>query len=60
MVSLFADWFTRALKAPEVASKLAVQGLFPVGLCGSDFGEFIRLQYEESGRAIKEANIKAQ
>jgi tripartite-type tricarboxylate transporter receptor subunit TctC len=52
--------FAFALKAPEVTSKLLLQGLYPVGSCGADFGSYIRKQYEEYGRVIREANIKAE
>ena len=45
---------------PEVKAKLAVQGLYPVGICGADFGAFVRKQYDNYGRAIREANIKPQ
>ncbi len=45
---------------PEIKTKLAAQGLFPVGTCGAAFGAFTRKQYDDYGRAIREANIKAQ
>ena len=48
------------MKVPEVKAKLAVQGLYPVGICGTDFGALIRKQYDEYGRVIREANIKAE
>jgi tripartite-type tricarboxylate transporter receptor subunit TctC len=44
----------------EVKSKLTPQGLFAVGTCGAEFGAFIRKQYDDAGRAIREGNIKAQ
>jgi len=59
-VSQAAGWFTAALQAPEVKSKLSPQGLFAVGTCGVEFGAFIRKQYDDAGRAIREGNIKAQ
>jgi tripartite-type tricarboxylate transporter receptor subunit TctC len=59
-VTQAAGWFTAALQAPEVKSKLGPQGLFAVGTCGTDFGVFIRKQYEDAARAIREGNIKAQ
>ena len=59
-ISQLASWFAAAMKVPEVKAKLAVQGLYPVGICGADFGTFIRKQYDEYGRVISEANIKAQ
>jgi tripartite-type tricarboxylate transporter receptor subunit TctC len=45
---------------PEVKAKLAVQELYPVGKCGADFGAFVRKQYDDYGRAVREANIKPQ
>jgi tripartite-type tricarboxylate transporter receptor subunit TctC len=52
--------FMSALNAPEMTSKLLPQGLYPIGTCGADFGSYIRKQYEEYGRVIREANIKAE
>jgi tripartite-type tricarboxylate transporter receptor subunit TctC len=59
-VSQLADWFTSAIQAPEVKSKLVAQGFFPVGICGADFGRYIRKQYDDYGRVIRESNIKAE
>ena len=53
-------WFTAALQVPEVKAKLVVQGLYPVWTCGADFGAFLRKQYDDYGRAIREANIKVE
>jgi len=58
-VSELVDWFTTALQAPEIRAALVGQGLYPVGLCGADFAALIRRQYDEFGRIIREANIKA-
>ncbi len=53
-------WFGAALQAPDVKAKLALQGLYPVGLCGAAFGAFIRQRYDEYGEAIRVSNIKPQ
>jgi tripartite-type tricarboxylate transporter receptor subunit TctC len=55
-----AALFASALKVPEVTSRLLLQGLYPVGSCGAEFGSYIRNQYEEYGRIIREADIKAE
>jgi tripartite-type tricarboxylate transporter receptor subunit TctC len=55
-----SDWFGTALKVPELQPKLAQQGLFPVGLCGAAFGDFMRRTADEYARIIREANIKVQ
>ena len=59
-LSQFADWFTAAMKAPEVRAKLAVQGLDPAVMCGADFGALLRKQYDDYGRIIREANIRVE
>jgi tripartite-type tricarboxylate transporter receptor subunit TctC len=60
MVSQLSGWFSAALQAPEVRAKLVVQGLYPVGTCGADFAAFLRKEYNDYGRVIREANIKAE
>jgi tripartite-type tricarboxylate transporter receptor subunit TctC len=59
-VSLYADWFTAAIRAPEVMTKLNVQGFIPVGSCGEDFAALLRKQYDHYGRIIRETNIKSE
>jgi len=59
-LSQFAGWFTAALQVPEVKAKFAALGLLPVGTCGADFGAYLRKQYEEYGRLIRELNIKGE
>jgi tripartite-type tricarboxylate transporter receptor subunit TctC len=53
-------WFMAALQTPELAPKLAAQELYPAGLCGAEFGAFLRKQYDDYGRAIRDGNIKVQ
>jgi tripartite-type tricarboxylate transporter receptor subunit TctC len=60
MVSQLAGWFTSALEAPDIRAKLAIQGVYPVGMCGAEFSAFLRKQYEEFGSVIREAHIKAE
>jgi tripartite-type tricarboxylate transporter receptor subunit TctC len=59
-VSQLSGWFSAALQAPEVRAKLVVQGLYPVGTCGVDFTTYLRKEYDDYGRIIREANIKAE
>jgi tripartite-type tricarboxylate transporter receptor subunit TctC len=59
MISQIATWFTSALAAPAIRSKLVEQESYAVGVCGPDFRAYISRQYEEVGRTIREANIKA-
>jgi tripartite-type tricarboxylate transporter receptor subunit TctC len=60
VIAQLSTLFASALKAPEVTSKLLTQGLYPVVMCGADFGAYIREQYDEYARVIREANIKAE
>ena len=59
-LSRLAGWFSAGLQAPEVKDKLALLGLSPVGLCGADFAVYLRKQYQQFGRIIRDANIKAE
>ena len=59
-ISQLSGWLSAALKAPETAPKLAKQGLFPVGICGAEFGAYMRKLGEEYSRVIRESNIKAE
>jgi tripartite-type tricarboxylate transporter receptor subunit TctC len=59
-VSQLTAWVSAAMQDAEVKTKLANTGLFPTGVCGAEFGAHLRQQYEEFGRAIREANIKAE
>ena len=59
-ISRLAAWFTAALQALDVKRKLVAQGLYPVGMCGADFDALLHKQYDDFGRVIREANIKAE
>jgi tripartite-type tricarboxylate transporter receptor subunit TctC len=54
IVSQLTAWFTAALQVPEIKAKLVAQGLYPIGKCGADFAAFLRKQYDEFGRVIRE------
>jgi tripartite-type tricarboxylate transporter receptor subunit TctC len=55
-----SGWFSAAMQTPEVKAKLVGLGFAPVTMCGAEFAAHIRKQYEDYGRIIREANIKAQ
>jgi tripartite-type tricarboxylate transporter receptor subunit TctC len=59
-IAQFAGWFGQAMQAPETISRLALQQISPRVACGADFAAFLRKRYDEFGRAIAEANIKAE
>jgi tripartite-type tricarboxylate transporter receptor subunit TctC len=46
------------MKAPDLKPKLDQQGLIPVNLCGSRFGDYLRGMVADYQRIIKEAGIK--
>ena len=52
--------FDRIMREPEIKAKLVALGFYPVGVCGADFAAYLRRQYEEYGRVIREANIKGE
>jgi tripartite-type tricarboxylate transporter receptor subunit TctC len=55
-----AMWYKQAMTSPELKDKLPAQGFFPVGVCGSEFGNFLREQYAAYGKVMREANIRAE
>jgi tripartite-type tricarboxylate transporter receptor subunit TctC len=57
-VAQLAAWTVAALRAPDLRAKLVAVGLFPVGLCGADFADYLRKQYDEYTRVIRTSNIK--
>jgi tripartite-type tricarboxylate transporter receptor subunit TctC len=59
-IDQLADWFTTSVNRPEVRSKLFAQGIKAGGECGAPFAALLREQYDEYGRIIREANIKAE
>jgi tripartite-type tricarboxylate transporter receptor subunit TctC len=59
-IARLADWFTAAVQSPEVRTKLVAQGFYPVAMCGTDFAALVRNQYDDFGRVIREANLKAE
>jgi tripartite-type tricarboxylate transporter receptor subunit TctC len=58
--SQIAQWTTAGLKAPELRRRLALLAMHPTNMCGTDFDVYIRKQYETFGRAVQEANMKAE
>ena len=57
-VSQLVGWFAAALASPEMKPKFAAQGLFPVKMCGEEYGALLRKQSDDYGRIIRDANIK--
>jgi tripartite-type tricarboxylate transporter receptor subunit TctC len=59
-VSQLIDWFSSAVLAPAVKSKLAAQALYPNPKCGADFAAHITRQSDLYTRLIRELNIKTE
>ena len=59
-VSQLAGWFADAVQARDLKAKFTPLGLYPVGTCGTQFAALIRKQYDDIGRIVREANIKAE
>lgn len=57
-IKQLSGWFSGALKAPEVQPRLAQQGLFPVGMCGVPFSDFMRRMVDDYTRIIRESGMK--
>lgn len=58
VLAQLAGWFEAAMKSPDIAPKLAQQGLFPAVRCGAAFGTFMKGLIEDYTRVVKEAGIK--
>jgi tripartite-type tricarboxylate transporter receptor subunit TctC len=59
-ISQLAGLFTAALHAPDIQAKLAAMNSYSVDGCGAEFAGYIRKEYEETGRVIRESGLKAQ
>jgi tripartite-type tricarboxylate transporter receptor subunit TctC len=60
VVAELADWLRAALDAGAVKPKLKVLGLDTVGRCGAAFAADLRRRFDDYGRAIREAGIRAE
>ena len=48
-----ADWFTAAMQVPEARARLALQGLDPAEMCGTDFAALMRAaSYRQNSAAL--------
>lgn len=59
-LSQLSGWFTAAIQAPDVKAKLAIQGLYPVGMCGDEFSAYVRKRYDEYGETLRASGMKPQ
>jgi len=60
IVSQLADWFAKAVQAPQTKARLVTQGVNAVGQCGAPFAAYLRKQFDVYGRVIREANLKIE
>jgi tripartite-type tricarboxylate transporter receptor subunit TctC len=59
-IAQIAGFVSAALAAPDIQAKLTTMNSYSVNACGADFGAYIKEEYEEIGRVIRESNLKAQ
>jgi len=52
--------FSTAIRSDDLKSKLILQGLYPTGMCGAEFRNFVRSQYEDYRRIIREINFPTE
>jgi tripartite-type tricarboxylate transporter receptor subunit TctC len=60
MVAQLVGAFSRAVEAPEVKPKLAVQALYPDPRCGSEFAAHLRRQSDDYAQMVRALNIKGE
>ena len=58
-VDQLIGWFKAAISAPDVLTRFDQLGLYPMGQCGADYGNYLRRKYEENGKVIRTSGIKA-
>jgi tripartite-type tricarboxylate transporter receptor subunit TctC len=58
--SRLAAMFAAAIRAADLKPKLLLQGLYPAGICGAEFRAFVRSQYEDYRRIIRETNFSTE
>jgi tripartite-type tricarboxylate transporter receptor subunit TctC len=52
--------FSRAVEAPEVKPKLAVQALYPDARCGPEFAAHLRRQSDDYAQMVRALNIRSE
>lgn len=50
----------KALSAPEVKAKLAVQGAEPLGSTPEQYGQYLRAEIERFGNVVRQSGVKLQ
>jgi len=55
-----ATMLSTAVRSADLGSKLVLQGLHPTGICGAEFRNFVRSQYEDYRRIIRETNFPTE
>src|SRR5215471_4845973 len=58
--SRLAAMFSTAVHSTDLRSKFRLQGLYPTGICGAEFRDFVRSQYEDYRRIISEINFPTE
>jgi tripartite-type tricarboxylate transporter receptor subunit TctC len=59
-VAELAEWFTKAMQAPDVKARLDVLGLYPVDAATADFSGLLRRRSAEYAKIMQEAGIKGE
>jgi tripartite-type tricarboxylate transporter receptor subunit TctC len=58
--SRLATMFSTAVHSDDFKAKLTLQGLYPTGICGAEFRNFVRSQYNDYRRIIRETSFPAE
>ena len=59
-VTELSGWITAALQSPGVKQKLEPLGFYPTPMCGPEFATYFQSRFDEFGRLLREANMKAE
>ena len=53
-------FFSHVMKSPAIQARLAPLELYPMVMCGTDFGAYLRRQHQEYRRIVGDAKMNAQ
>lgn len=57
-IQQLAAWYQAAMQAPSIKTKLHDLGLYQTVRCGTEFASFLREQFEQDGRTVRQVGIK--
>jgi tripartite-type tricarboxylate transporter receptor subunit TctC len=60
IVQKLNEELNKALRHPDVRSKLAIQGAEPLGSTIADYGTYLRSEFGRWGKVVRDSGAKAE